>query len=214
MGRFHAPRPASVRGELALSFSFRGRVSKKTPAGAGEGDTVLLPLRFRKTAMRRNFDSHEGNTAGCACHMACWQGHEAWCMRQDSKPEGPERAAVPSCWPLVAVAPASCLLPHVPLPPARCLLPAASCPCSMSQWPCSLPCCLHGLMRHKHSRGSQSTRMFPSPIITLAPPTRTAVIAPADLSTSTSRMLGRPISNPCSTTQRRVPSARVSRAAR
>ena len=46
------------------------------------------------------------------------------------------------------------------------------------------------------------------------PPTRAAVILPSVLSASTSRMLGRPISNPCSTIQRSVPSKRGSRAAR
>lgn len=64
------------------------------------------------------------------------------------------------------------------------------------------------------SSRDQLIDIIPSLTITVLPPTRTAVSSPAVTSASTSSMLGRPISKPCSTIQRSVPSRRSSRAAR
>lgn len=64
------------------------------------------------------------------------------------------------------------------------------------------------------SGGRYEISIIPSLTSTDAPPTRTAVRLPPSTSASTSRILGRPISNPCSTRHVSNVSRRGSRAAR
>src|SRR5665213_1922664 len=63
------------------------------------------------------------------------------------------------------------------------------------------------IRRHPEPTG---TSIIASLTITADPPTRTAVISPSDLSTSSSRMLGLLISKPCSTTYVKFPLAALS----